>query len=311
MFIFVGCAGGGTSSIFCQKIVKEINGTDSNLTAAFDHFETIMKKQRGYGEAYDLVFAYGGMDALKGYNAFEFGKLFDVVLVAPQVRYLLPEKQQLLRNYPTIVREIAPQVFGYMDGAKAYRLLLDDLIALDDERAYRSSILDPTKAADKNLEIFVLAGERNNSALMRLREHWQQMGLRILQQAYQLETLYDFEPEADFDIRLIFGASDAFSKVDLPKIARRIDGVIAAPIAKGKIKQVSSWLKEYQIPVYQMADEEYYDLRGQADLGLLDNFLTTVAVASEFTTEIAVAALEVEKLKPRKKILFGLISWDS
>lgn len=72
MFIFVGCAGGGTSSIFCQKIVKEINGTDSNLTAAFDHFETIMKKQRGYGEAYDLVFAYGSMDALKGYNAFEF-----------------------------------------------------------------------------------------------------------------------------------------------------------------------------------------------------------------------------------------------
>lgn len=310
MFIFVGCAGGGTSSLFCQQMVKEITNQDKNLTAVFAHYQQVMDKQRAYGNTYDLVFAYGGIDGIAGYNAFEFGKLFDVVLVAPQVRYRTKDKQELLANYPTIVRDIPSKLFGQMNGEKAYNELLADLIELDDQRAYFSSIFDPTRAADKNMEILILAGEGNNNFIIRLLSYWRNLGLRIITDSYRLETLYDFAPQADYDLRILFASSAVLNTKELPKVARRIDGIIVAPIGKGQIKKWQQVLTSYQLPVYQLEDDQYYDLRGKAELACLDDFLLDLGTRTEYTQEIMKTDLEKEKLKPRKKILFGLISWE-
>lgn len=310
MFIFIGCAGGGTSSMFCQRIVQEINTTDENLSAVFDSVEAVLKKQRALGGAYDLIFAYGGLDVIRGSNAFEFGKLFDVILVAPQVRYLMASKQRLLQNYPTIVKDLPPQLFGRMDAKSGYQEILAELITLDDERAYLSSILDTTKRADKNPELLWLAGDQKHPLVTQLLDHWQdKLNLRVLQQSFNVELLYDFVPEKDFDLRLLYCPAIALDEESLPKIARRIDGLIVAPGARARVKELAKWLKAYDIPYYQLTYQMYDDLLQVEDLNNLDDFLLAVAQHTEFASDHAVTALETATLKPRKSILFGLISW--
>lgn len=310
MFIYVACAGGGTSSLFCQTMVKEINEKDENLTATFDHWESIMRQKKAYDCAYDLVFAYGSIDLIKGYNAFDFGRTFDVILVAPQVRYHTPKINCLLENYPVLIRDLAPRSYGLMDGEQSCRNLLGDLIILDEYRAYQSSIIDQTKAADKNPEILILGGDRDKLPIQRLMKRWDKMGLRVVSDAYSMEELYDFEAESDYDIRVLFSAVGSIKIEDLPKLSRRIDGIVAAPIAEKKIKQLKTWLKEDQILIYQMSDEEYYDTRGLVSQQKLDDFFMNVFSKTEFSIEKELPELEQVKLN-KKKSLFGFLSWTS
>lgn len=310
MFIFVGCAGGGTSSMFCQKIVKEIDTNDQNMRAAFADVKTIFRQYRAYGDAYDLVFAYGGVEAIKSYNAFEFGNLFDVVFVAPQVRYLTPLKRKLLQDYPTVVQDIPMKIFGMMNGKQAYDDLLDELIILDDERAYESSIQTSTKNKDKNMEIFIMGGDRKDQFFTQLFDFWSSLGIRCLKQMYSLEGLYEFKPEEDFDIRFIFGPSNALTSEDFPKIARRIDGMIVPPQSLFSLEKKKKWLSDYQIPYALIDGEVYYNKRGQQMGEELLDFLSEVQSKTEFTSEITVEYLEKEEMKKQKNFM-GIIFWDA
>lgn len=157
MFIYVGCSGGGTSSMFCQKMVKEI-AKQGNLSAVFTDVTTAFLKRREYGNAYDLVFVYGGIGMITQNTVDDFGRLFDVVFVAPQVRFLTESIQKLLKNFPTIVKDIPMKIFGKMNAYDAYDLLLEELIFLDEKRAYQSDMVTVTKAQDKDIEILVVGG---------------------------------------------------------------------------------------------------------------------------------------------------------
>lgn len=299
MFIFVGCAGGGTSSMFCQRMSKEINQHDQNLTAVFDDVTSVFKRQRAYGDQYDLIFAYGGIDAIRSYNAFDFGQLFDVVLVAPQVAYRIGETEKLMAPYPTIVEKIPGKIFGTMNATVAYPALLDELIELDERRAYQSDIQTSEKARDKNIELFVAGGSRDDAYFVDLKRQLAQLNIRCLYEPFNLENLYD-EPTTDFEFRFIFGNPSLLTVENFPQIARRINAFLIAGDPERTPMRKESWLRDYQI------DFQYFN--DKTDFETLLDFLTTVEFKSESTVEVSVARFEKQTLKPLKNFL-GIIYW--
>lgn len=299
MFIFVGCAGGGTSSMFCQRMVHEINQHDQNLTAIFDDVTSVFKRQLAYGDQYDLIFAYGGIDAIRSYNAFDFGQLFDVVMVAPQVAYRIGDTEKLMAPYPTIVEKIPGKIFGTMNATVAYPGLLDELIVLDERRAYQSDIQTAEKARDKNIEIFVAGGSRDDDYFINLKQQLAQLNIRCLYEPFNLENLYD-ESKTDFEFRFIFGNASLLTVENFPQIARRINAfMIAGDPTKSPMKK-ESWLRDYQI------DFHYFDK--QTDFATVLDFLTLVEFKSESTSEISVDRFEKQELKPLNNFL-GIIYW--
>lgn len=307
MFIYVGCAGGGTSSMFCQRMVKEIQQHDENLRAAFADVQSIAKHAAAYSGAYDLVFAYGGAGEIREYTAFEFGNLFDVVYIAPQVRFMTPALRQLLAPYPTLVRDIPMRIFGNMEASKAYPQLLDELIILDEERAAQSGHKKASKGWDKNIELLIL-GQASTSRLMgEFSDYLSRWDIRTIKQRFSIPVLYQ-EPEADFDLRLLFGRQEELTE-DLPKIARRIDGVVLFPGINGLSPTISQWLKAYHIPIFIADLEVLGESNPEPQFDDWLTFLLEVQVHTEYRSEIQVAALEVSPM-PKRKSFLGIFSWE-
>ncbi|MDR2976159.1 MAG: hypothetical protein LBV19_02450 [Streptococcaceae bacterium] len=312
MFIFIACAGGFSASMFCQRVVKEIEAHDENLTAVFDTLDNVFKKSIAYGTNYDLVVAYGGLDQLAAYNSFEFGQLFDVVFIAPQASFKLPEKAELLKDYPTMVQPIPPRLFGMMDGTKASQMMLDLLLELDLWRGYQSQVQVGSKALDKDIEIFVAGGSSGELYFKEMFQFLKENGLRCLAQPYKLETLYDFKPTEDFDARFVFGSMSQLEDVDFAKVARRIDGFLVAPSSTAALSNRVSWLKAYHIP-YQRFDNtqtKKFLKNGKFELEKVKiwNFLQRVQLLTEHTSEITVQRFEAKELPKRKKFFF--LSWE-
>ena len=310
MFIYVGCAGGGTSSMFCKKIVDEINQADENLTAVFDDFDSVGRKQNSYGEMYDLVFAYGSIDQIRFDTAFEMGNLFDVVFVAPQVRYLTKKKQEILDEYPTLVRDIDMKIFGTMNAHVAYDQLLDELLHLDFERGSILKNGRTTKNRDKDIELFILGGDRKNAFFIRMFAYWESLGIRTRIECYSLQTLYDFSTDEEFDLRILFGNSSHLSKEEFPKFAKRIDGLLVSPLVKTSLSQRQGWLDDYQIATQVLSNTDYMAKSGEKAADELLSFLEILMSRSEYTMEPYVAALEQPEPLKKRKSLFGLLSWS-
>lgn len=307
MFIYVGCAGGGTSSMFCQRIVKEIQQRDENLRAVFEDVQRVAKNAAAYSGAYDLVFAYGGAGAIREYTAFEFGSLFDVVYIAPQVRFMTPAIRELLAPYPTLVRDIPMAIFGNMDAAQAYPLLLEELVLLDDERAAQSGQKNATKGSDKNMELLVLGQASDSRSMARFTAYLDRWEIRTVRQRFSLSVLYQ-EPQEDFDLRLLFARQEDLQE-ELPRIARRIDGLILFPAVNGLAPKIKDWLKAYRIPILVADLESIQQKEDDRAFSELLAFLLAVQIHTEYRSERQVAALEAPKLAKRKSFL-GLISWD-
>lgn len=305
MFIFVGCAGGGTSSMFCQRMVKEITTHDPNLRAVFDDVQSVAKKRCAYGANYDLIFAYGGASAIRDYTAFEFGKLFDVIYVAPQVRFLTAGIRELLQGYPTAVKDIPMKIFGRMDAPKAYGDLLDDLVILDEQRGYQSSLDSASKGLDKNPEILMVGTSRDDPLIRQLLTQLTNLGLRCLAEKFTLTALYQDRFGEAFDLRFLFAVNNDLNQEDFPRIARRIDGLIVLNPTRSLSSQKQSWLEESHIPFLLPAvkGEE------QATIDEILDFLLQVQFFSEQTSEFSVETLEVRQV-PKRKNFLGIISWQ-
>lgn len=314
MFIFVACAGGNTASMLCQRLVKEINEHDENLTAIFDEVSQVFQKRLAYGSHYDLIFAYGGADALRPYNAFDFGQLFDAMLIAPQVGHLAAAKKELLAKYPTMVLDLPRKLFGMMDGAKSYALLLDLLIDLDLRRGYESALLTDSKAVDKDMELYVAGAGSKDRYWKEIFKFLENEEIRYCVTSYSLENLYDFMPEKDFDIRFIFGQISVLSEEDFARVARRIDGFLVNSSSIGALKNRKEWLTAYQIPYAKFDDASIKkDLKNgkfEEQKAKIWDFLDDVQRKTEYTSERSVARFEEKELAKRKKGLFGLISWE-
>lgn len=313
MFIFVGCAGGGTSSMFCQRIAKAINATDPNLTAAFGGVNEVLADPIACIGDHDLMFAYGSIDVVRGYSAFDFGQLFDAILVAPQVKYLTVTKQKIMANYPTIVEDIPSEIFGKMNGEVAFEELRGELIMLDLLRGYQSSLQTASKNADKDIEILVLNADHRNQQLAKVFANWQRYGIRVLTETYTLEGLYQFDPPVDFELRLLFGATMQLNQQDFVRISRRIDGlIIFSETPKTAFRDWRQQLDDADIPT-AILDARMLEKR--ADVTQLSAELTDFIQTVEFQAEATAGQIRLPKLQTKKAkkqhTLFGIISWNS
>ena len=235
-------------------------------------------------------------------NAFDLNQLIDVILIAPQVAYLLPLKQEILKDYPIIIKLIDKKIFGTVTGAQAAGDLLDELVALDLERSYLSATLIETKNADKNIELLLNGLDRKGDCAKQLIQSFEEMGLRVVQEKYGLDTLYQFHPKADYDIRLLFGYNHMLAAEDMGKLSRRIDGLIylESPLENPKI----NWFQDYQIPLFKLSRDSNY---GQAvELSDIQDFLLTVAQRSEAISETYVAKFEAAPPEKRRHHFLGI-----
>ena len=297
--------------MFCQKTVAAITADESALTATFDDVGTVINNRKELGSKFDLVFAYGGIDFISNVTVFEFGTIFDVVFVAPQVRYRTRYKQELLADYPTIVKDLDSKIFGTMNGDVAYTLLLDELVALDLERSSVTKKHPETKNGDKNIELLVLDGDRNDRFFKNFFAAAEKYGFRILAQDYSLEALYDFHPQADFEIRILFTETRAVEKENFPKLSRRIDGILNVPFEAFKLKEKEAWFADYAIPMYNFTPRNVAIQAGDLEWENFQEVFGQIVATSEYTREVSPAKWEEpqQPVKEKKSALFGLLRW--
>lgn len=305
MFIFIGCSGGGTSSMFCQKITQA--SRNRSIRVKFYDVQTILDNPGTYGnaDAVDVVLAYGGIDFIRPDNLAEFTSLFDVVLVAPQMRYRTQAKQDLLKDYPVIVQDLDPLLFGRMRGELALDELLDLLVVLDEQRGFVSEKRQLNKSGDKNMEIFILGGDRKQVFFREFIQTMEQQDLRIIEESYHLESLYK-ESQQEFDLRILYGNSSAFTEKELPKLAKRIDLILTVPLLSVQFDQKRAYIAEYQIPILTFDRQNYGRGDGAKEFERLAPELVAASVKTEYSGEITIPKLEAPKIR-RKKI--GLLSW--
>lgn len=314
MFIYIGCAGGGTSSMFCQRMVKEINEHDENLSAVFDDVTHVFQKRLEYGTNFDVVFAYGAASDIRSFNAFDYGNLFDAVLIAPQVSFSLDKIKQLLTKYPSMVRDLPRKLFGTMDSQAGYDLMLDLLLDLDLRRGYASSVVDASKDSDKDIELYVAGAGSKDLYWKSMFEFLEKSGIRYIVTPYSLENLYDFAPSQDFELRFVFGQLSVLTEEDFARVARRIDGFLVNASAVAALKKRKPWLEAYHIPAVKFDDTNVKKALKKGKFVEEEqkfwDFLQKVQQKTEYTTEISVDKFERKELTERKKALFGLISWE-
>lgn len=307
MFIYIGCSGGGTSSMFCQRITMATQ-TEA-ISATFSDLDTVMRAPNRLAAEHDLIFAYGGIDALQPVILDEFSKLFDVVLVAPQVRYRTAAKRELLKDYPVIVQDIDSKIFGMMDGATALEGLLELLVAVDNERGYASQKTLVNKAGDKNMEIFVMGGDRKNVFFKAFVAALRARDLRVLEESYSLECLYDTKGKGEYDLRLLYGVSSFINERDLPKFANRIDLIMQVPLISPGFKKRSAWIERYQIPIIELDGVNVGRGAGALELERINEYLVDASLKTEFQKELTIPELELEPKKERKK--FAFLTWNA
>ena len=307
MLLYIWCAGGMSSSLVCIKMVTALEATYPALKVRSAHLDTVMARETIYREKYDMILIYGGIEIIRPENAFDLNQLIDVILIAPQVAYLLPLKQEILKDYPIIIKLIDKKIFGTVAGAQAAGDLLDELVALDLERSYLSATLIETKIADKNIELLLNGLDRKGDCAKQLIQSFEEMGLRVVQEKYGLDTLYQFHPKADYDIRLLCGYNHMLAAEDMGKLSRRIDGLIylESPLENPKI----NWFQDYQIPLFKLSRDSNY---GQAvELSDIQDFLLTVAQRSEAISETYVAKFEAAPPEKRRHHFLGILSWET
>ncbi|GGC94286.1 PTS sugar transporter subunit IIB [Enterococcus wangshanyuanii] len=305
MFVFIGCAGGGTSSMFCQRIVKA--SEHSTLKTSFDDLESVMRHEKELAAESDIIFAYGGINAIRPQIVYDFTQLFDVVLIAPQVRFMTKAKKELLADYPIVVKDIDTRLFGLMDGERALDGLLEELITIDIERGYQSKKSVNNKASDKNIDIFVLGGDRKEAFFQSFTNALRNLGLVLLEESYSLEQLYTDHSEKEYDIRFLYGNSALITEEEFPKFARRIDVVLEKPLLYSSFDKKRQWLEDYQIPLLSFDPVAYTRNEGKQELERLLPELLDVSIYTEFSKDFLAPSLEQVTLKKRKKL--GWFSW--
>lgn len=298
------CAGGGSSSLFCARMVKGINTIEPSLTARMDDIRSFLQDEREAST--DLVFTYGSVDAVRPDTAYDIGTHIDAVLVAPQVRFRTPYLKRYLANYPTIVQDIPSRLFGMMDPVKGGKMLTGILITLDLMRGSTAGAF-ATKAADKDLEILVYGASRTDKDWQAAAASLEKMGIRSLQDKYSLAGLYDFEPEKDFEVRWLFGPQ--VRKMDIAKVARQIDGVLR--FDEEPADGVRRWYDDYRIPSAWL-DARLVQSPGHTDelTSQLVDFLLAVDARAEATSGIVVKRFETLK-PPKTTKRWGIFTWSN
>ncbi|VYT67362.1 PTS beta-glucoside transporter subunit IIB [Clostridium tertium] len=123
MLVYICCSGGATSSLFCSKIKK--SSTEDNVLV--DDIMTIISNFDEYGDKFKFILAYGPAgfikeSSIKDYN---LDKIIDLILVCPQVRYLVPSIKRITESYNIACDALDMKTFGTMNGEKALKDIIE------------------------------------------------------------------------------------------------------------------------------------------------------------------------------------------
>lgn len=123
MLVYICCAGGATSSLFCSKIKKASN-KDNILV---DDINTILTNFKELKNKYEYIFAYGpaGFIRESSIRDYALDKIIDLILVCPQVRYLVPSIKKVTEPYNISCDSLDMKTFGTMNGAKALKGIIE------------------------------------------------------------------------------------------------------------------------------------------------------------------------------------------
>jgi len=123
MVVFVCCAGGATSSLFCQKI-KEAQGKDDKIYFGDIH-DVIKELEAGNLNDYNIILGYGAVDKVSNrfIEELNFKDMVDFIWIAPQARYHVNRIKPLVEPFGIKCESIDMMTFGRMNGKKA----IDDL----------------------------------------------------------------------------------------------------------------------------------------------------------------------------------------
>ncbi|KXU46357.1 MAG: PTS beta-glucoside transporter subunit IIB [Longibaculum muris] len=121
MLVYICCAGGATSSLFCQKI-----GQASSQKVLVEDIFSVLKNLDTLMDSYDMILAYGPVEFLnkRTVQEWQLDKKIASIWIAPQVRYLKEMVDKVFNNYHIPVHLIDMRAFGTMNGQKA----LDDIL---------------------------------------------------------------------------------------------------------------------------------------------------------------------------------------
>ncbi|EOH92915.1 hypothetical protein UAW_02956 [Enterococcus haemoperoxidus ATCC BAA-382] len=122
MLVYICCAGGMTSSMFCQKIAKAADPNE----VYFGQLHDVIADVQNLSATYSTLIAYGGEGEINKLSLEPIFKPYvDRVIVCPQVRYKTISLQRLLSPLDTPCTDIDMKTFGNMNGEKALREILE------------------------------------------------------------------------------------------------------------------------------------------------------------------------------------------
>lgn len=118
MLVYICCAGGMTSSMFCQKIAKAADPNE----VYFGQLHDVIADVQNLSATYSTLIAYGGEGEINKLSLEPIFKPYvDRVMVCPQVRYKTTSLQKLLSPLDIPCMDIDMKTFGNMNGEKVLR----------------------------------------------------------------------------------------------------------------------------------------------------------------------------------------------
>lgn len=121
MLIYICCAGGATSSLFCSHIA---HAADPEMIH-FDDLKTLLADYDALSQRYPILIGYGSEQLVDWRNvATMFQPHVDQVFVCPQVRYRTPVLRKTLAPAGIPVDDLDMRMFGTMNGELALQTII-------------------------------------------------------------------------------------------------------------------------------------------------------------------------------------------
>lgn len=133
MMVYICCAGGATSGMFCSKIEKAV-GKEYNIYVNFiDDLQREFKQDKDAFEKYDLVLGCGPVEAITPAFMREtnFKDMCNLVIIAPQMRFRIEQIRKVLTPYGIPCETLDVRAFGTMDGKKGLEIIKEALDKLE------------------------------------------------------------------------------------------------------------------------------------------------------------------------------------
>ena len=126
MLVYVCCATGNTSGMFCKQIQKASLREQiyvEEIHELGNHLEDALRDN-------DLVLAYGSAEILdeKFIRRYPVEDHMQAIWLAPQMRYLKASMKKKLNSFEIPIHVIDMKTFGRMNGKQALQDILDAMI---------------------------------------------------------------------------------------------------------------------------------------------------------------------------------------